>query len=278
MATYTITALAAGVTITALDPVGISAACVCAESAQEGAALSVYKQVSDTLVGTASMASPVSANRAASATAVTSATLTSSVVAIKSVLVVLSEAATLNAAVTPNAVLNLLASESGAFTALLVVDGEEYVVWVSNADTFAHSQYAGFNFNSMCRLGDHYYGAKADGIYTLEGSDDAGTDIQWFVTLPTTDFGTAKTTRVPKVYMGFSNSGDMRIKVITREGIARVYAFGKTSEGYSESGAAMGRGVKSRYFTFDFYNVDGGDVELDHIEFFPVTLARLMNS
>ena len=196
----------------------------------------------------------------------------------KAVFAIASESATVTEALTPNAILQLLATEGASIVAVLVIDGEEYVVWVANADTFAHSQYANFNFNSMARIGGKYYGAKDEGIFLLEGADDAGTDIQYFMTLPTTDFGTSKQKRVPKLYMGFSTAGDMHLKMITREGIARVYAMSKLSEGYSESGAAPGRKVKSRYFTFDFYNVEGGDAKIEHIEFFPVILSRLINS
>lgn len=265
-------------TLTDTTPTNITGECVIAETSTLTDSLDVFKQLLDTLAETINAAPVTIGNVTGDSTASTGVIASTTLVGNQAFFAVLTETGTFTESVTPNAILNLLATEGGSFTAMLVIGGEEFVVWVANADTFAHSQYAGFNFNSMCRLGNHYYGAKDDGIYLLEGDDDAGTDVQYFLTLPTTEFGTAKQKRVPKCYMGSSNDGDMHIKVITREGIARVYSFAKLSQGYSESGAAMGRGIKSRYFTFDLYSVSGGDVELEHIEFFPVILSRMMNS
>lgn len=207
----------------------------------------------------------------------------------KLALLVLSESVSLTPTVTANAVLGLLAAEHAAFTAILALTStgaggvsttDSYVVWVSNSDTFAHSQYHGFNFNSACRLGDHYYGAgitdEGDGIHLLEGDKDGQTEIQYYITLPTSEFGTSRVKRIPKVYMGFSQDGDMRLRVITHDGVDRVYAFNRTSDGYSDNGSAVGRGVKSRYFTFDLYNGKGQDLEMEYIEFFPVLTSRLM--
>lgn len=256
----------------------IQAQCVLAEALSLSPSTTNYSQVGLVVAETANIAPSSSANRESVDTLVETALIGSSTVPNKVVLVALTEAGSFTDAVTPNAILRLLASEGGVFSAVLVVSGEAYTVWVANADTLAHSRYDNFDFNSMCRLGSKYYGARDDGIYELAGSTDAGSNVEWYVTLPTTDFGTSKAKRVPKIYMGFSNGGDLRIKVIGREGNTRVYGFSKTSDGYSESGAAIGRGVKSRYFTFDLYNAEGGDVELEHVEFFPVVLRRMINS
>ena len=264
--------------ITDSVPVNISAVCVMSETMSITEALNVYKIISDILAETLSATSATSSVWAGDGVASTTATITDTASIYKSILIVVSDSLSIVDAVTPNATFNLLVEDGINFTAVLVIDGDEYVVWVANADTLAHSQYSGFNFNSMCRIGDHYYGAKDGGIYLLEGDDDAGENIDSLLTLPTTEFGSSKEKRLPKVYMGVSNDGDMHLKIITRGGVERVYAFSKTSQGYSEAGAALGRGIKSRYFTFDVYNVDGGDIVLEKIEFFPVILARLINS
>lgn len=267
-----------GATFVDVTPTNIVAECVVTDTVECAADLAAIKEILVTLAEAANIGATPSTNLTGDMAVTAGAVIGAAAVANNMVLLVLSEGVHLHDAVTPNAVLQLLAEEGAAFTAILVVSGEQYVVWVANSDTFAHSRYAGFNFNSMCKLGDHYYGANDEGIHLLEGDTDSGANIQYFMTLPETDFGTSKQKRVPKVYMGASNGGDMHIKVITREGAARVYAFSKTSQAYGEAGAPLGRGVKSRYWTFDLYNVEGMSAEVSQVEFYPVILSRLLNS
>jgi hypothetical protein len=165
-------------------------------------------------------------------------------------------------------------SDGLAFTIVLFIGGEEFTCWVANADTFAHGQYDHFNFNSMCRIGSRYYGAREDGIYQLDGDSDAGEEIEWFMALPQTDNGTAFFKRVPRVYMGIRNAGAIYIRVLTDGGAQRVYLFRKRAESLAGAGETLGRGVKSRYWGYDLIGVDGADFELDQIEFFPIVLGR----
>jgi len=77
-----------------------------------------------------------------------------------------------------------------------------------------------------------------------------------------------------KAYLGFKSDGTVLLRVIADGGAARLYAFKKTSPTLAGSGTTLGRGVKSRYWTFDLLAVDGSDLELDQIEFYPVVLGR----
>lgn len=165
-------------------------------------------------------------------------------------------------------------SDGLAFTIVLMIGGEEFTCWVANADTFAHGQYDNFNFNSMCRIGSSYFGAREDGIYQLDGNTDAGEEIEWFMALPQTDNGTAFFKRVPRVYMGVRNDGAIYIRTLTDGGAQRVYLFRKRAASLAGAGETLGRGVKSRYWAYDLIGVDGSDFELDQIEFFPVVLGR----
>lgn len=172
------------------------------------------------------------------------------------------------------AVFNMLIDEGFVFTIVLNFAGQEFVCWVANADTFAHGQYDNFDFNSMCRIGARYYGAKEDGIYQLDGDTDAGVEIPWFMALPIDDAGTALFKRVPRVYMGIKNDGALYIRTLTDGGAQRVYLFRRRAESLAGAGETLGRGVKSRYWGYDLIGVDGSDFELDQIEFFPVVLGR----
>ena len=169
-------------------------------------------------------------------------------------------------------IINEIINDGGTFGAILNINGQQFVVWAANADTFAHSEYANFDFDSMCRLGSSYYGTKEDGVYELEGSNDAGTKIEWFLGLPQVAGDTFM--RMPKCYLGFSSDGYVYLRTITDGGDERIYMFEKTSAARTGSGLTLGRGVKSRYWMFDLIGVDGADIELDKIEFYPVVLGR----
>lgn len=193
---------------------------------------------------------------------------------IKFVDIVLEDGTSLADEALGNAVFNLLMTEGIAFRVILNVAGHEFVCWVANADTFAHSQYDQFDFDSMCRIGTRYYGAKRDGIYQLDGETDEGAEIPWFLSLPQTDSGTALFKRVPRVYMGIKNAGAFYIRTITDGGKEHVYLFNRQSPSTAGVGEKLGRGVKSRYWGYDLVGIDGADFELDQIEFFPVVLGR----
>lgn len=184
------------------------------------------------------------------------------------------DGATVAEGLTGSAAFAATISDGLAFTIVLFIGGEEFTCWVANADTFAHGQYDHFNFNSMCRIGSRYYGARDDGIYQLDGDTDAGEEISWFMSLPQTDNGTAFFKRVPRVYMGIRNDGAIYIRTLTDGGAQRVYLFRKRAESLAGAGETLGRGVKSRYWGYDLIGVDGADFELDQIEFFPIVLGR----
>lgn len=194
--------------------------------------------------------------------------------ALRLVVAGLDENVELNDDLTLNAILNLVIDDSVVFGAVLVFGDEQFVCWVANADTFAHSSYENFDFDRMTRLGDHYYGTKPDGIYKFEGGTDGGTEIDWFVALPHTDMGLSNFKRMPRCYMGFKADGNIYLRTITDHGVERVYLFQKQTDNVAGAGLPLGRGVKSRYWGFDLIGVDGPDFDLESIEFFPVILGR----
>lgn len=277
MTSYALT-LTDGPTLTDTLPNFLRGVCVMSEGGVYTDVLDGYSSIAVTLAETATHAATIAVSQAFAVLVSAGSTFSTASSGAKVILIPLAEGASLADVMTPNAILRLTAEESVGFAAILVIDGEQYVAWVANSDTFAHSRYEGFNFNSMCRLGDHYYGANDSGIFLLEGDTDDGEQIDFYATLPKTQFGTSKIKRIPKVYFGVTSTGDMRLKVVTRDGIERVYMIDRMGDGYSELGTAIGRGVKSRYWTFDLYNMNGGDAEIESIEFYPVVLSRLLNS
>jgi hypothetical protein len=274
MTTYDLT-LADGVQGAETASTNITADCDFSDELELTDLVEAVKTILDTLTDTVTFTATAVAEYAGDLSASDTVHFTDSTETLTTILIALSEEVVFTELVTPNAILNAILNDGLTVVAIVTVEGEEYVVWVANADTFAHSQYAHFNFNSMCRLGNHYYGANEDGIFLLDGDDDAGEDIQYFATLPTTEFGRSGLKRIPRAYMGYSNAGDMHLKIVTPDSREFVYRMNATPAGQTEALTKIGRGIVARFFTFDLYNYEGGEVELSRIEFFPLYMRRL---
>lgn len=155
---------------------------------------------------------------------------------------------------------------------LPVFDGESHV-WVLNAETGASSRYDNYGFNSFGQLDGRYVGAKSDGLYLLEGDDDAGLPIQAMVDFGKTDFGSSTLKSVPTAYLGAASNGKLVLKVIV-EGAEHYYTARDSSTQLQQQRIDLGRGLRANYFAFQLHNHAGDDFELDSIEFVPLASSR----
>lgn len=145
--------------------------------------------------------------------------------------------------------------------------------WVVNWDTGASSSYEDFPVNSFGQIGHRYYGAKADGIYLLEGDDDEGVPVRASANFGMHDFGTQQQKRVPNVYLGVASTGAMLLKV-TAAGAEYIYEARSSGGDMATQRVDTGMGLKANYFTFEMFNNNGCDFNLDSVEFKSVTLKR----
>lgn len=153
---------------------------------------------------------------------------------------------------------------------ILTQDGE---VWVVNDDSGASTSYEGYSFNSFCKFNNKYYGAKADGVYLLEGDTDNGSPVRSAISLGRQDFGTSAQKTVPSCYIGVASSGDVFLKVIAND-TSYVYKTVRSDTYLKTQRIQLGRGLKANYLTFELYNETGADFELSAIEFEVVQLTR----
>jgi len=160
------------------------------------------------------------------------------------------------------------------FGAVLEIAGELYTGWVVNSETFGATTYEGFDFESLCEFGGKYYGAKADGIYLLEGDLDEAEFISARCKLGLLDFGTSALKNVREAYLGYRSSGALILKTVTGEKVERWYEFINTEGRFITERQKLGRGVKARYWQFELVNKDGADFELAEMELLPVLLTR----
>ena len=156
---------------------------------------------------------------------------------------------------------------------------EAFTGWVMNTEgNQPISEYTDYPFNSFCELGGAYYGAAEDGLYLLDGTDDAGDPINASVKTMMTDFNSSKMKRVPTGYIGYTTDGKMVLRVsAVSGGELREYWFTateRTANAPREQVIQLGRGIRSRYWQFELANIGGADFEIDKLELYPVYLNR----
>lgn len=163
------------------------------------------------------------------------------------------------------------------YTTLRLGDGE-YTGWVMNEG--AASEYRNYPFNGFTRFDatKKYYGTSDEGLFLLEGEDDAGEPIEAWVKTALMDFGTGKLKKVPDVYVGFIGGNALLLKVvITDKGKQTEHQYRTTMPAGPDLHPGrfeVGRGLESRYWQFEIRNIDGAEFELDDIVWRPIMLDR----
>ena len=186
----------------------------------------------------------------------------------------LTQAMTLHEALALNVKINIALVEDLNLTDS-VLTNIPLLSYVVNANTFAVTKYRNYNFNSYAHLEGIYYGVNDDGIYELDGSDDAGTTIDATITMGKKDFDSKQLKSIPQVYIGAHTNGDIILKVVTDSGAARFYRMKEQTSGdLKTTRVTLGKGLRSRYWQFELTNVNGADLTLDSIAFLAVGLTR----
>jgi hypothetical protein len=142
-------------------------------------------------------------------------------------------------------------------------------VWVVNTETGASSQYDKYGFNSFFERDGEYFGIASDGIYKLDGADDAGNDIDFELEVGNSNYGTYKTKRSPRVYVGYRSTGEMLLKVEC-DGVENIYtAEENTSDLRSHKFrlSERGPGTTGSFWNYKLLNVEGCQVDVSNVEF-----------
>lgn len=147
-------------------------------------------------------------------------------------------------------------------------------VWHDQAG--GSTMYRDYGFNSFARIGGKYYGANEDGLFLLEGGDDAGTPIHASIDLGRLDFKTAEKKTISQCYLGMAADGNLVLKVIA-EGKEYLYKTRSFSPEMQQQRITTGKGLKTNYITAQFFNENGADFEIDSVRFFVADLTRRIN-
>lgn len=146
-----------------------------------------------------------------------------------------------------------------------------YTTWAMNTRNAAVTQYTGYNFNSFAKMGERYLGANDQGLFWLDGDDDAGRDVKSRITTGVIQPYGNKLATMQYAYLGMRGNGQFVITVTDEAGGSYDY----TLDGAHMETARItfGRGFKTRYFTFSLES-QGQDFDLDGIEFTTTEMAR----
>lgn len=153
---------------------------------------------------------------------------------------------------------------------------QDYLGLCTELSLLAVTQYVGFNFDGMCKLGDVYLGCNTRGIFELDGDADEGMDIDAFFELLTTDFGLPNQKRIRKAYLGYETSGSLVLEIKDDEDNVRRYTLEAALNDQRQHSAkiSVGRDGKGRYWTFKLENLGGCDFSIDSIDASIVVLGK----
>jgi hypothetical protein len=157
----------------------------------------------------------------------------------------------------------------------LSVGGEVYTGWVMNTNNNAVTEYQGLNFNSLCKLGNRYFGASSGGVYEITGTQDSGTDISIYIQSGVMDFGTSYDKAIPYAYLGADIDGRLAlgVRVSEKSGPAEFwYEVTMTQDAVGNVKIPIGKGLKGRYWKFEV--ASEALSSFDMMSVLPVVLTR----
>lgn len=161
--------------------------------------------------------------------------------------------------------------EGITITPAYVSPGGTVTTWAMNARTGAVTEYDNYEFNSFARVGNKYLGASASGLYELLGDDDDGEDIIARLLSGFMQFGGTHLSRLKAAYLASRGECDFVLRIIDGDDVRYDYAV--STRNMRSTKVHMGKGQRSRYFSFELIS-DGGDFDIDTLEFVPIVVQR----
>lgn len=172
--------------------------------------------------------------------------------------------------------IDIIADALGLSRDMVAIDGVPSLdnygqVWCVNMDTGASSQYEQYGFNSFFERDGYYYGVAEDGIYQLDGDDDAGNDIASLIDFGENNLGVLGKKGVQNVHVGTSDGTNMYLRVETAAGTF-TYQLETCQKGTTGWRAKIPFNVQGTDWRFTL--IATGAFELNGVEFVPIKLSR----
>jgi hypothetical protein len=143
---------------------------------------------------------------------------------------------------------------------------EEFLVLILNTENNALSEYDNFEFNSLTEFNGKFIGCKSDGIYSLEGNDDEGVDIEAEIAWPIYDFAEDIPKLPREAWIMGRKEGTLVLTVTSDEGDESYpYPTAMQDSLISEERVEFGRGLRGRFFDFKLTNENGAFFDFNNI-------------
>lgn len=147
----------------------------------------------------------------------------------------------------------------------------QLVAYAMNIATQGVTQYSNYPFQHITRFKGKSYGFDDTGGYLLEGDDDAGADIDAYIDIPETNFGTSQKKNVPYVYISARSATKFAVTVTTdggRTSTADTRTVGRNKR------AKLPRGLQGTHWAHRISNISGGQMDIDTVEVLPEIKGR----
>lgn len=152
---------------------------------------------------------------------------------------------------------NLSAAIQGALTDLITV--------VLNTKTLGHTTYTNYNFNTIVKFNNKYYGCdKTQGIFELTGDTDNNEQIDSTITTGISDYLIDEQKRVLDFYLNTRYDGSINIKTIADEVSEEVHTLDDSyKQGIHAERIKLSKGLRGKQWQINITNNNGSDFEID---------------
>jgi hypothetical protein len=147
---------------------------------------------------------------------------------------------------------------------------------VTNPLSFAISEFDGYAFNAMAKIGDKLFGTSPTGLYQLDiGGLDGAAQIDAVIATGETDFGSPHQKRVSDFYIGMRSDDVLEVTADVDEAASGTYPLDPLGIGtIKQRRAHIGKGLKGKYWKFTVANTGGCDFDIDSLDIAAVVVAR----
>lgn len=148
--------------------------------------------------------------------------------------------------------------------------------WSFNYETGAPSRYTNLPATSVCVFNGVGYITTEAGVYSLDSDTDAGRNIDAYVMLPKTDYGSSHNKHMEPVYIGFKGEGKLKLTAYVNKKSPFYYEVSNSNASTGAKGALtnIGKGLEGRFWSFKIENQAGADFEIESVEFNPTSRQR----
>ncbi len=140
----------------------------------------------------------------------------------------------------------------------------------------ATTQYLGFDYNSMVKVGDKFLCASDVGLFESGGYADVGSGRESYFEPVTMDFGISADKRLRAIYIGYEADGALSLTISTEIGLSETYTIPAMVPGQHARKVNVNRSLHGRYWTFQIYG-QGVSFSVDEIKALPIIRGHGFN-